>query len=196
MSSRFTARLLVVRCLLAPRRTQQTSPFIAASLVSTAVASDGGLLSRPMPWSSLGHQCVTGAFFSTRPSALDEGKNPAAIDYRSLMSEEDFHILADETIHDLLEKFEEYGDAIHVDGYEVDYGNHVLTLKLGTLGTYVINKQTPNRQIWLSSPVSGPSRFDCDATTKTWVYRRTKANLLQLLEEEVSKLCGEPLNLC
>lgn len=30
----------------------------------------------------------------------------------------------------------------------------VLTLSLGgSLGTYVINKQTPNKQIWLSSPV-------------------------------------------
>jgi frataxin-like iron-binding protein CyaY len=29
----------------------------------------------------------------------------------------------------------------------------VLTVRLGKHGTYVINKQTPNRQIWLSSPV-------------------------------------------
>ena len=29
----------------------------------------------------------------------------------------------------------------------------VLTVRLGDLGTYVINKQTPNRQLWLSSPV-------------------------------------------
>ena len=31
--------------------------------------------------------------------------------------------------------------------------NQVLTLRLGELGTYVVNKQAPNRQIWLSSPV-------------------------------------------
>ena len=29
----------------------------------------------------------------------------------------------------------------------------VLTVKLGSHGTYVYNKQTPNRQIWLSSPL-------------------------------------------
>lgn len=29
----------------------------------------------------------------------------------------------------------------------------VLTLKLGSHGTYVINKQPPNKQIWLSSPL-------------------------------------------
>ena len=27
-------------------------------------------------------------------------------------------------------------------------------------GTYVLNKQPPNKQIWLSSPVSGPKRYD------------------------------------
>lgn len=29
----------------------------------------------------------------------------------------------------------------------------VLTVKLGDRGTYVINKQPPNKQIWLSSPI-------------------------------------------
>jgi frataxin-like iron-binding protein CyaY len=29
----------------------------------------------------------------------------------------------------------------------------ILTINLGDFGTYVLNKQTPNRQIWFSSPV-------------------------------------------
>jgi frataxin len=29
----------------------------------------------------------------------------------------------------------------------------VLTIRLGDKGTYVINKQTPNRQLWFSSPI-------------------------------------------
>ena len=33
---------------------------------------------------------------------------------------------------------------------------------MGEHGTYVLNKQGPNRQIWVSSPVSGPLRFDFD----------------------------------
>ncbi|URE48353.1 frataxin [Musa troglodytarum] len=193
MASRFAARLLLQR-LSTLRRARGTSSILVASEAPADVGG-GGLFSPPGPWSALGPRCVSRVSFSTRPSALDERQNPAAVDYRSLMSEEEFHNLADETIHDLLEKFEEYGDAIQVDGYEVDYGNHVLTLKLGSLGTYVINKQAPNRQIWLSSPVSGPSRFDWDATAKTWVYRRTKAALLQLLEGEVGQLCGEPISL-
>ncbi|KAJ6808284.1 frataxin, mitochondrial [Iris pallida] len=59
------------------------------------------------------------------------------------------------------------------------------------MGTYVINKQTPNRQVWLSSPVSGPSRFDWDVESKSWVYRRTKANLFRLLEDELCKIDSE-----
>ncbi|KAL9264428.1 Frataxin, mitochondrial-like protein [Drosera capensis] len=48
---------------------------------------------------------------------------------------------------------QEYGNRIEIDGFDIGYGNQVLTLKLGDLGTYVLDKQTPNRQIWLSSPV-------------------------------------------
>ncbi|KAJ4975494.1 hypothetical protein NE237_000600 [Protea cynaroides] len=56
-------------------------------------------------------------------------------------------------IQDLQENLEEYGDYVQIDGFDIDYANQVLTLKLGNLGTSVLNKQTPNRQIWLSSPV-------------------------------------------
>ncbi|CAA6669860.1 unnamed protein product [Spirodela intermedia] len=113
----------------------------------------------------------------------------------SLLEEDEFHRLADGTIHDLQEKLEEYGDEVQVEGFDIDYGNQVLTLKLGSLGTYVINKQTPNRQIWLSSPVSGPSRFDWDRTSQCWFYRRTKAELLHLLQDELLQLCGQPISL-
>lgn len=112
-----------------------------------------------------------------------------------IMPEDKFHKLADDTIHDLLEKLEEYGDSQQMDGFDIDYGNQVLTLRLGDLGTYVVNKQTPNRQIWLSSPVSGPARFDWDAATDSWVYRRTGVNLMRLLEKEIGELCGTPVDL-
>ncbi|GMG98645.1 hypothetical protein Nepgr_000485 [Nepenthes gracilis] len=134
--------------------------------------------------------------FCSRTSHLDEElQGPGAIDYCSLLLEDEFHKLADSTIHDLLEKLEEYGDGIQTDGFDIDYGNGVLTLKLGDLGTYVLNKQTPNRQIWLSSPVSGPSRFDWDPNAQAWIYRRNNGNLLRILESELERLCGEPVNL-
>lgn len=122
-------------------------------------------------------------------------QGPAAIDYSSLLQEDEFHKLADATIHDLLEKIEEYGDSVDIDGFDIDYGNQVLTVKFGDLGTYVLNKQSPNRQIWMSSPVSGPSRFDWDQNGEGWIYRRTKAKLLETLENEIHQLCGEPIRL-
>ncbi|XP_030544411.2 frataxin, mitochondrial [Rhodamnia argentea] len=133
--------------------------------------------------------------FSSGPSDVGDLPGPAAIDYRSLLQEDEFHRLADSTIHDLQEKFEDYGDDVEIDGFDIDYGNDVLTLKLGELGTYVLNKQTPNRQIWLSSPVSGPSRFDWDQECQSWVYRRNKANLLKVLERELENLCSRPISL-
>ncbi|XP_028066277.1 frataxin, mitochondrial-like [Camellia sinensis] len=132
--------------------------------------------------------------FCSRPLNL-EHEGPSPIDYSSLVQEDEFHKLADSTIHDLLEKLEEYGDSVDIDGFDIDYGNQVLTVKLGTLGNYVLNKQTPNRQIWLSSPVSGPSRFDWDQDAQAWVYRRTKANLVEVLKNELEHLCGQPINL-
>ncbi|KAF8766117.1 hypothetical protein HU200_007613 [Digitaria exilis] len=135
---------------------------------------------------------------STRPATQSAGDapGPSALDHKLVMPEDEFHKLADETIHDLLEKLEvEYGDSIQMDGFDIDYGNQVLTLRLGDLGTYVVNKQTPNRQIWLSSPMSGPSRFDWDASTDGWIYKRTGANLVQLLEKEIGELCGTPVEL-
>ncbi|XP_021683435.1 uncharacterized protein LOC110667038 [Hevea brasiliensis] len=139
--------------------------------------------------------CCSRSFCSRQLDLDVDSQGPATIDYRSLLQEDEFHRLADSTIHDLQEKLEEYGDSFQIDGLDIDYGNEVLTLKLGDLGTYVLNKQTPNRQLWLSSPVSGPSRFDWDQNSQAWVYRRTKANLLTILESELEQLCGEPIKL-
>lgn len=52
------------------------------------------------------------------------------------------------------------------DDFDVSYSMGVITAKVGRdKGTYVINKQTPNRQIWLSSPISGPKRQDLSHLT-------------------------------
>lgn len=64
----------------------------------------------------------------------------------------------------------------------------VLTVKLGRHGTYVINKQAPNRQIWLSSPVSGPFRYDY--IDGHWRYARDGRDMLAQLQEELAGLLG------
>jgi frataxin len=42
---------------------------------------------------------------------------------------------------------------------------------------------------------SGPSRFDWDVATNGWIYKRTGANLVQLLEKEIGELCRTPVEL-
>ena len=68
-------------------------------------------------------------------------------------------------------------------------------------GTYVLNKQPPNRQIWLSSPITGPKRFDWvvrgddmgskeGSATGDWVYLRDGTSLISLLRKELGITVG------
>lgn len=61
----------------------------------------------------------------------------------------------------------------------------VMTLAVPPNGTYVINKQPPNKQIWLSSPLSGPKRYDLIGGK--WITLRDNSSLTDLMEQEVSE---------
>ncbi|XP_010361265.1 frataxin, mitochondrial isoform X3 [Rhinopithecus roxellana] len=103
--------------------------------------------------------------------------------------------LAEETLDSLAEFFEDLADKPYTfEDYDVSFGSGVLTVKLGgDLGTYVINKQTPNKQIWLSSPSSGPKRYDW--TGKNWVYSHDGVSLHELLGAELTKALKTKLDL-
>lgn len=97
--------------------------------------------------------------------------------------------LSNNTLEDLSERFDELGEGLseaQAHEYDVAFSSGVLTVKFGPgIGTYVLNKQVPNLQIWLSSPYSGPKRFDLSGNE--WVYKRTGETLHQLLAKEISK---------
>lgn len=66
-----------------------------------------------------------------------------------------------------------------------------MTLQIPPHGTFVINKQPPNQQIWISSPFSGPARFGY-SPEGVWVHHRKEGiSLGKLLEEELRELVGE-----
>lgn len=98
--------------------------------------------------------------------------------------------ISNETLESLTERLDELSDELDdliSNEYDVSFSNGVLNLKLGSQhGTFVINKQTPNLQIWLSSPISGPKRFDF--IDNTWVYKRTGETLHGLLAKELSDI--------
>ena len=88
-----------------------------------------------------------------------------------------------------------WGEDNDVEDFDFSHEEGVVTVQMGEHGTYVINKQAPNRQIWMSSPVSGPLRYDYDADRKVWVYLRDGHCLHDRLSEELTGMCGGELNL-
>ncbi|KAI5288795.1 Mitochondrial chaperone Frataxin [Ascosphaera aggregata] len=71
---------------------------------------------------------------------------------------------------------------------DVEYSSGVLTIVAPDKGTYVLNKQPPNKQIWLSSPITGPKRYDWVLLREEmgdWIYLRDGSRLTDLLKEEL-----------
>jgi frataxin len=77
----------------------------------------------------------------------------------------------------------------------------VLEIAVQSKGTYVLNKQPPNKQIWLSSPLSGPKRFDWVVSGEgahqkegggfgDWIYLRDGTSLTSLLRKELGVEVG------
>ncbi|XP_011881194.1 PREDICTED: frataxin homolog, mitochondrial [Vollenhovia emeryi] len=93
--------------------------------------------------------------------------------------------ICNETLESLSEYFEELvEEAAHLSDADVSHGDGVLTVTFGEPhGTYVINRQRPNKQIWLSSPKSGPKRYDF--VNGQWIYKHDGKSLHELLNNEM-----------
>ena len=70
---------------------------------------------------------------------------------------------------------------------DVNYADGVLNIEMKDGRAYVINKQAPNMQIWLSSPLSGPQRFEYELDSEQWLQIRSKEELVTLLEKEFNE---------
>uniref|UniRef100_A0A7S2RM44 Ferroxidase n=1 Tax=Eucampia antarctica TaxID=49252 RepID=A0A7S2RM44_9STRA len=103
---------------------------------------------------------------------LRKVSSPSAISVRLFQNEASFHCVADETletIQDELDCLFEDNLPQSADFPEINYAAGVLTMILTPHGAWVMNKQTPNRQIWWSSPISGPRRYEWDEEEEVWV---------------------------
>ncbi len=102
------------------------------------------------------------------------------------IDESKFNGLAEATLNHLFDVIDDkLGDLL-----EVDMENGMLTIASETGGQYIINRHGPNRQIWLSSPLSGASHYDFDDTGQAWVDSRSGERLLPKLADELSRLTG------
>ena len=102
-----------------------------------------------------------------------------------------YHDLADMTIESVQEVYEDFADASPSLEVDVESSGDVLNVTIGELGTFVLNKQAPNKQLWLSSPVSGPLRYDFCQASARWLNSRDKHSLLPLLSDDFHALVGE-----
>ena len=100
------------------------------------------------------------------------------------MDEREFETLAEQTLRDFMARIE---DALDVD---VDLRGGILTIEFDDGRQYVLNKHGPNKQLWLSSPLSGASHYDHDATTGGWRSTRGGPPLADLLAAELAQLSG------
>jgi frataxin len=101
-------------------------------------------------------------------------------------NESEFHTVADEMLEDIqdavdvaLEEYYTENDDDNDnddDEFETVYASGVLNMTFPPYGTWVLNKQTPNRQIWWSSPISGPRRYEYDENISEWMYTRAVNN--------------------
>ncbi|KAL3479852.1 hypothetical protein BJX99DRAFT_53039 [Aspergillus californicus] len=138
---------------------------------------------------------------SNPPSPHPESNNPAGaashVSEPSVLTDRQFYEYAEHYLNVLLgeiEKIQEEGSEI-----EAEYSAGVLNISVPGVGTYVLNKQPPNKQIWLSSPISGPKQFDWvvegdqmhekqdtrQFVNGQWICLRNDSNLTELLNGEL-----------
>ncbi len=101
------------------------------------------------------------------------------------MDEAAFETLAARTLEALASAIEDAGGDL-----EVELQGGVLTIELADGRQFVVNRHAANRQIWLSSPVSGAGHYAPDRATGRWRDTRNGGDLSARLAEELTALTG------
>lgn len=99
----------------------------------------------------------------------------------------DFNSFSETSLNNLLERLESKEQFLP-STFDAEYSQGVLTIKFDSETVYVLNKQPPNEQIWLSSPFSGPKRFEWNSELASWRdVRNSEVELTNFLRLEFSK---------
>lgn len=102
------------------------------------------------------------------------------------MEQKNFDNIAEQLLLELANKIESQDHEYQID---VDYSNEVLTLDIDD-NIFVVNKQSPAREIWLASPVSGPYHFKEEKGQ--WIDKDNN-NLHNILSRELSNLINKSI---
>ncbi|KAN0062689.1 Mitochondrial matrix iron chaperone [Thecaphora frezii] len=184
-----------------PRSTPVLSraPLLVAYRCAPRATATDARSSRPAP-PPAALPSTTRRFSTTPHRSIPPSYTASKLDTRI------YHALSNQTLDLLTEQFESLIEESDVEALErraaergltsrssewdVECATGVMNLRLGPYGTYVINKQPPNQQIWLSSPISGPKRFDYDEQHNLWFSLKEGqlTTLKQLLDAELTRV--------
>ena len=132
--------------------------------------------------------CVPARLASSSTSdAAGDGEFPVSL--------QQFHTLSERVLEGIENVAEEFADADPDERVEVEVSGDVLEISVRGGGTFVLNKQTPNRQVWLSSPVPGPQRYNFCLRSAMWRNSRDDdVELTALLADDLEQLLGTRLS--
>lgn len=110
------------------------------------------------------------------------------------LDESRFATLADETLRRILHAVDLTGEL------DADLREGVLTIDTEDGRQFVVNRHGPNREIWVSSPLSGAWHFAYDEASDQWVDTRAKSresalSLFDHLSRELSMASGDTITI-
>jgi frataxin len=109
---------------------------------------------------------------------------------------EGFNNIAFNTAADtLLEQIETAVEACdHSDVVDdINYSDGVLNIDT-IKGSFVLNKQAPNVQLWLSSPISGPHHYNMvpgEGGAVAWLSDKDQHDLVEKMQRELSEVLSQ-----
>lgn len=135
--------------------------------------------------------------YSSHPRSFSSQAETSGVLKGEEWPEHEFVNLAEASLEYISELVSDHGCNAEsgLTGFDIEFGQGVLTIMLGSKGTYVLNTQTPNRQIWLSSPVSGPWRYAWNPVQKQWSSTRDGHHLSERLSGEFTAVFQEPVSI-
>jgi len=99
-----------------------------------------------------------------------------------------FNELADETLEHVYSTLDNWADIANLSDFDIVLEAGVVTFSFGSKNTFVLNRQTAVRELWLASPVSGPSHYNYCTEKAYWSDTRSGHGLLSRLENDIREV--------
>lgn len=176
----------MIRLVSSSRSVLRSGGRLTPSFVRCVSASNGGQTLQPERNTTKDMQVSvrTLTLLTKSLPALSSLPNSLSQQIRGFKNEAEYNSFADETLETIQDAVDDALDSTSIE-YECENAAGVLTLKMPPHGTWVINKQTPNQQIWWSSPLSGPKRFEYEPESGEWFSTKDGLYLGPFLVQEL-----------